>query len=109
MGNDLIFHQSKVMAKMHSFHIFTRNRMGLDYNIWLTMLTCFIVAGAFLGYSIIHQGAEKPCKAINIFVNGRLHPDSDVLYTDQPITFRSSILPEDKIIWDFGDETKKEQ
>lgn len=94
---------------MQSSSIFTRQRMGLDNNVWIILLSCIVLSIGLLGYNVINKGKEKPClTTIDIFINGRLNTDSIYFKAGEPIAFRSSLSSVDHIVWNFGDETKKE-
>lgn len=95
---------------MHSTSsIYTRQRMGIDNNVWISMLTCVVLSAGLLGYNVTNHNKVKPCNPVEILVNGRKNTDSAFFKTGDVLSFRSAVSTGDRIIWDFGDETRKEE
>jgi len=93
---------------MASSTIFTRQKSGLDNNVWLIMILFLLCSAGLLGYKVINHKEETVCGELNIVVNGRNNIDTISFFVGQPVTFRSSVSPGDHIVWHFGDTTQNE-
>jgi hypothetical protein len=94
---------------MESSSIFTRRRMGFDNNVWYVMAICCILSAGLFGYSAVKRKDVKPCGDLSVHVNGRINTDSIYFDMGQPIIFRSPFSPGNRVIWDFGDATAREE
>ena len=93
---------------MDTSSIFTRRMMGLDRNVWLVMIIAIILSTGLLGYKLVGSNKPKPCEAMSIFVNGQTNTDTLFYYSGNPVMFKLPVSQEDKVIWNFGDETRNE-
>lgn len=82
--------------------------MGLDGKVWLVMLLLVITSAGLLGYKIIDNN-NKPCNPVEIVINGLSNDDSHIYNIGEPLLFKAGNSPHEKISWDFGDDTKKEE
>lgn len=93
---------------MNPSRIFTKRRMGLDSNVWLIMLLLMILSAGLLGYKVIDNN-NKPCGQVDIVINGLSNDDNHSYNIGEPLLFRAGISSREKIIWDFDDNSKKEE
>lgn len=93
---------------MHTSSIYTRQRMGIDNNVWISMLTCIVLSAGLLGYNVSNRNKIKPCQPIDFAVSGRKNLDKVTFKTGELLMFRSGVSVKDEVIWDFGDGTAKQ-
>jgi len=94
---------------MNQSRIFTKRSMGIDNKVWLTMLTVVIICLGLMSYKIIARNTDKPCIPVTMLINGKENSIASSYNTNEPLLFRASTAPGSEVIWDFGDNTKKEE
>ncbi len=95
---------------MQSNSIFTRKNMGLDNNIWISLLSCVILSFGLLGYRLIKKDRVDPCAvSINIYADGRLETEKIFFEAGRLIPFKVSPSTAEDIVWNFGDNSDKEE
>ena len=86
----------------------TNKRMGLDNNVWLVMLIFMILATGLFGYNVANKKEANPCVPLTVFVNERDNIDSMSFEPGQSLSFRIPVPPGNKVVWDFGNNIRKE-
>src|SRR3954471_22694470 len=87
--------------------LYTRRSLGIDYKVWLTMIL-FILLFAFLaGYNFMKK-KDKPCTPTEIFINGISNTQGLSFNAGDILKFRSHTSSDDAVVWDFGDNTQKQ-
>ncbi|HEX5150753.1 MAG TPA: hypothetical protein VFW07_04865 [Parafilimonas sp.] len=92
---------------MNSNYIYTKRVMGLDVKVLCTMLVVLLLSAGLVGYSFTKRNKEIPCKSFDILIFGERNAGSKIYYSGQQLIFRVAAHIEDKVIWDFGDNSPK--
>ena len=81
--------------------------MGIDVNVVCSMLITVLLSAGLLGYSVIKTNKEIPCKPFDILVFGERNVENKIYTADDQIIFRAATGINDKVTWDFGDNSPK--
>lgn len=84
-----------------SNRILTRQILGLDQSVWLTMLILFVLSAGLLSYKLIDR---NKCTAFSIRVVSRVHHTDTVYYTGNNIFFEANSSNND-VTWTFGEKS----
>jgi hypothetical protein len=87
-------------------NIFTRKRMMLDNNVWLVMLTSVVLSIGLFGYNMANR-KDKPCDAIDVYVNGHVNVDKMVFNLGDALTLSVPAGIDDEVVWEFSDGKKE--
>lgn len=86
-----------------SSRIFTRQILGLDQSVWLTMIILFVLSAGLLSYKLIDR---NKCTAFSIKIGSRAHFTDSVYYTDNNIFFKANSSNDD-VTWTFGEKYRE--
>ena len=92
---------------MAAKNIFTRKRMGFDNKVWITMLVMIFLSATLVGYNYRNKDKDKHCESLPLYVNGISSTDNVTFNAGIPIRFGSYFNSNDKVVWNFGDNTQE--
>src|SRR5262245_4458970 len=90
----------------NSTSIFTKRFMGLDRGVWWVMLVVVVLSIGLAGYKI---SGDKPCVNMMVAINGTIKGDNKTFYVGETVRFVALFAEGKKVVWDFGDQSNKEQ
>ena len=93
---------------MDAANIFTRKNMGLDNNVWFTLLFLLLASAILSAYNLAKGDGEIACKPIDIYMNGQKNLSQGISYVGEPLSFRTPVSAGNNVTWDFGDNTRVE-
>lgn len=91
---------------MNSQSSLRQNKMPLDKNVWLVMISSAFLSLVLISYRIIDK---KSCIAFSISVKSLLNNESGFYETGETLVFKTSSPQQKDIIWEFNDGTDKEK
>ena len=83
--------------------IYTRNKMGIDNRVWLTLLITVLLSVGLFGFKI---ATTEPCFDVRLSLKGVVeHPFANNYFVGEGIIFKAEMKKGQKVEWDFGDGT----
>lgn len=83
--------------------IYTRNKMGIDNGVWLTLLITVLLSAGLFGFKI---ATTEPCFDIRLKLKGVVeHPFANNYFVGESIIFTAEMKKGRKVEWNFGDGT----
>jgi PKD repeat protein len=93
---------------MNAETIYTRRIMGLDKNIWLTMLVVAVLSLGLLGYKIIDNKNARPCTPFIISVTTPGTENDSVFTAGEMLLIKAIASSGVQLNWDYGDGSQEE-
>ncbi len=91
---------------MNKSSLFSRQLMGLDYGVWLIMLTIVILCTGWISYK---RATEENCDTFSFAVKGVNSDNVKSAIVGENLRFRASLSNMKNIAWDFNDHSPIEQ
>ncbi|WP_118974065.1 PKD domain-containing protein [Taibaiella koreensis] len=81
--------------------IYSRNRMGFDNKVWLTLLLTVLLSAGLLGFRI---ATTEPCYEARLNLKGVVaHARPHYYFVGESIIFQAGMKRLQDVSWDFGD------
>lgn len=91
---------------MNKSSLFSRQFMGLDYNVWLIMLAVVIFCSGWISYK---KATEENCDLFSFAVKGVNSDSVKSAVVGEVLRFRASMSNRKNIVWDFNDHSLAEK
>jgi hypothetical protein len=86
--------------------VYTKQWLGLDRMVWVTLATVALLSLGLVGYRLI---GDEPCTNVVITVTGITEGKNKTYYVGETVSFAAPMAAGKSIKWDFGDKTNVEQ
>jgi len=81
--------------------IYSRNRMGMDNRVWLTLILTVILSAGLLGF---RMATTEPCYDVRLSLKGVVdHPYMHHYFVGESIIFQAGMKHQQEVTWNFGD------
>lgn len=88
---------------MKAESIFTRNYLGLDSRVWITLIIAVLLSGALFGFRV---ATTIPCADISIGIQSMNNPGMVSFFQKDALTFTAITKNQGAVVWDFGDNSE---
>jgi hypothetical protein len=90
----------------NNFSIFTRSTLGLDNQVWLTLLIACLTSIVIFSFK---AATYVKCTDFEIFTTGARQQTNNIFYIGETVNFSTTLPSQNQLEWNFGDGTPPER